>query len=175
MAGHRRISKIPLAHLIQPLLYFAKKNSVWCLCSLFNTESFSLCTYGGTTFWIKIVCLTICLEEVDGTSSLLATISECIFSGEKCSSTTALILLQHGVSINFFSWTYFFSFLFFFRLFFTHQLDSSLFWPLNLLTTILFLSFWLFLVLFWMLWMLVMVNKLMHMTYHRPHASRITT
>ena len=68
----------------------------------------------------------------------------------------------------------FFSF-FFFRLFITHRLDSSLFWPLNLLTTILFLSFWLFLVLFWMLWMLVMVNKLMHMTYHRPHASRITT
>ena len=129
IAGHRRISKIPLAHLIQPLLYFAKKNSVWCLCSLFNTESFSLCTYGGTTFWIKIVCLTICLEEVDGTSSLLATISECIFSSEKCSSTTALILLQHGVSINFFSWTYFFSFLFFFQTFFYPST-----WFLSLLT-----------------------------------------
>ena len=40
--------------------------------------------------------------------------------------------------------------------------------------SILFASFWLFLILFRMLRMLVTVNNQKHMSYHRPHASRIT-
>ena len=52
----------------------------------------------------------------------------------------------------------------------------SVFWSLNLLSSTsylanLFPKFWLFLLFFWMLWMLVTVNK----PYHVPHSSRITT
>ena len=57
-----------------------------------------------------------------------------------------------------------------FFIIFTYELDFSVLrstvWPANL-----FLSFWLFLVLFWMLWMLVTVFNLCQV----PHASRITT
>ena len=53
---------------------------------------------------------------------------------------------------------------------FTYELDFSILrstvWPANLLR-----SFWLFLVLFWMLWILVTVFNPCHV----PHASRITT
>ena len=57
-----------------------------------------------------------------------------------------------------------------FFIIFTYELDFSVLrstvWPANL-----FLSFWLFLVLFWMLWMLVTVFNLCQV----PHASGITT
>ena len=59
--------------------------------------------------------------------------------------------------------------------FLTYQVNFSVFWALNLLLpSILFVS-WLFLVLFLMLWMLVIMNKLKRMARHEPHASQKTT
>ena len=61
--------------------------------------------------------------------------------------------------------------------FYTHQLDSWFLFVLILESSViyqlanLFPNFWLFLVLLWMQWMLVTVNK----TCHVPHASQITT
>ena len=80
-------------------------------------------------------------------------------------------IASNGRPINFFFGTsFFFSFS---SDFFTYQLDFSLFWPFifcNLLDN-LFQSFSLFLVLFWMLRMLVTVNKPCHV----PHLSWIIT
>ena len=84
-------------------------------------------------------------------------------------------IASHGAAINFLIWTS--SPFFFFRFFYLST------WFLSILTiessdihwltglTKFFPSFWLFLVLFWMLWMLVT----MHKSYHVPHVSRITT
>ena len=84
-------------------------------------------------------------------------------------------IASHGAAINFLIWTS--SPFFFFRFFYLST------WFLSILTiessdihwltglTKFFPSFWLFLVLFWMLWMLVTVFKPCHM----PHASQITT
>ena len=57
-----------------------------------------------------------------------------------------------------------------------YQFDCSLFWSLNLLSCAsylanLFPNFWLFLESFWLLWLLVTVNKPCHV----PHALRVTT
>ena len=104
-----------------------------------------------------------------------------IFSDNVTSfSATILVLLSHFVSINFFFWRSFFSF--FFPLdFFTYQLDFSLslsfdmFEPCTVLNpwifcvTFRFFSFFEFLFFlgtFWMLWLLVTVNKLKHKVCH---------
>ena len=80
-------------------------------------------------------------------------------------------IASHGAAVNFLIWTS--SLFFFFRLFYLSTqflsalaIESSAIHWLNGLSN-LFLSFWLFLVVFWMLWMLV--------TVHVPHASQITT
>ena len=80
-------------------------------------------------------------------------------------------IAPHGAAINFLIWTSSLSFLFrhFYlstRFLFVLILGSS---AIHWLTW--FLSFWLFLVLPWMLWMLVMLHKPCHV----PHASRVTT
>ena len=81
-------------------------------------------------------------------------------------------IASHGAAINFLIWTS--SLFFFFRLFylstrFLSVLTIAIDWLTGL--TNLFPSFWLFLVLFWMLWMLVTVHKPCHV----PHASRMKT
>ena len=84
-------------------------------------------------------------------------------------------IASHGAAINFLIWTS--SPFFFFRLFYLSTWFLSILniessdnhWLTGL--TKFFPSFWLFLVLFWMLWMLVT----MHKSYHVPHVSRITT
>ena len=82
---------------------------------------------------------------------------------------TRSIFLSHGVSINFFFQITLF--LFFLRPFYLST------WFLCLLrfesVTFNCLSEFLFLVLFWMLWMSVTVNKLKHMTCHGSQASQI--
>ena len=85
-------------------------------------------------------------------------------------------IASHGAAINVLTWT---SSLFsFFRLFYlstqfllvlTIKSFARIHWLTGL--TNLFPSFWLFLVLFWMLWMLVTVHKPCHV----PHASRMKT
>ena len=59
--------------------------------------------------------------------------------------------------------------------FFVYQLNFSVFSAINLLSPSILLPSLPFLVLFWMLWLLVTVNKLKHMGYHRPYSSQITT
>ena len=85
---------------------------------------------------------------------------------------SSFYIASHGAPINCSFWIFLFSFLF--RLFswstwfrFVLILKSSVICSVPNL----FSNFWLFLVLFWMLWRLVTVNKLCHV----PHASRITT
>ena len=82
------------------------------------------------------------------------------------------VLLLHDLSINFFFWTRFF-FLFPQNFLLTNSISFS-FDHWIFCYSILFESFWLFLILFRMLRMLVTVNNQKHMSYHRPHASRIT-
>ena len=81
-------------------------------------------------------------------------------------------IASHRAAINFLFWT---SYLFFSSDLITYQLDLTLFWPIKSSAihwlTRFQVSSGLFLVLFWMLWMLVTVHKLCHVS----HASRITT
>ena len=83
---------------------------------------------------------------------------------------------SHGAIINILIWPS--SFFYLFRLFYLStrffsvlkvESSASIHWLTGL--TNLFLSFWLFPVHFWMLWMLVT----MHKPCHVPHASQITT
>ena len=97
--------------------------------------------------------------------------SECIFSDETYSSTAIWILSLHSVSINLFFGT---DLLFFcFRLFylstrFLRFLSFESFFTFHLI------SDFLFIILFEMLWMLFMVNKVKHMVCHGSHMSQIT-
>ena len=68
----------------------------------------------------------------------------CLFSVERGSSTTVLIFLSHGVSINFFFWTP--SLFFFLRLFYwstrvVSLLILSVFWILWILVTVCIIKF----------------------------------
>ena len=82
---------------------------------------------------------------------------------------SSFYIASHGAPLHFFFWT---SFLFLQ----TFLLISSISlwfdsWIFCHLLANLFLSFWLFLALFWMLWMLITANKQCHVL----HVSRITT
>ena len=89
-------------------------------------------------------------------------------------SNSINFISQNGL-INFFFWA---SFLWFFsRLLY---LLTRFLWflelkQLNLLITFHLVSRFLFLEFLWMLWMLVTVNKLKHMSFHGSHTSQITT
>ena len=91
------------------------------------------------------------------------------FPDKICSLTTGLILLSHGASINFFIWRSFFS-----SDFFIYQLDFSVVWTMNILSSCIFFPSLLFHFLFWMLWMLFSVDKLKNMACHGPHTSQMT-
>ena len=123
--------------VMNPVIYkiFSGKNCIRSPCFLFMTECFSLNTSGITS-----VCLRVCSDWF----------VYCLYIA--ISSSTSYywqtLLLSHGAPINFPFWIHF---LFFFLKKFFFQLDFSLFWFLNLLSSSknLFPSFWLFLVLFW--------------------------
>ena len=88
----------------------------------------------------------------------------CLFSNETCSSRT--VLLSHGA--HSFPETLFFLKPFFYLL-------TKFICSLILESTFIFeLVSELLAVFFWMLWMLVTVNKLKLMACHVPHASQIT-
>lgn len=97
--------------------------------------------------------------------------SECIFSDETYSSTAIWILSLHSVPINLFFGT---DLLFFcFRLFylstrFLRFLSFESFFTFHLI------SDFPFIILFEMLWMLFMVNKVKHMVCHGSHMSQVT-
>ena len=94
-----------------------------------------------------------------------------MFSDEMSSSATVLILLSPCVSINFFFWTPFS----FFSDFCTYQVHLSVFWALNRLCHLPYFFEFLIFVYFWMLWILVTVNKVKHIALHGLHASQITS
>ena len=62
--------------------------------------------------------------------------------------------------------------------FYTYQVDFSVFWALNswifCVTSRLVFEFLIFAI-FWMLWMLVILNKVKHMALHDTHALQITS
>ena len=94
--------------------------------------------------------------------------------------SNSFYITSHGAAINFLIWTS--SLFFFFRLFYlstrflsvlTTESSASIHASVHWLTSLtnLISSFWLFLVLFWMLWILVTVDKPCHV----PHTPRKTT
>ena len=139
---------------------------------LLITKWLSLGTSGETTSWITSIYSMVCWKEVD--SIYIITTShnhqrESLHSDETCSSTTVSYYYHMVYQLISFFEHIFFSF---FSNFFTYQLGFSLSWPLNLLSSSNFFpNFWLFLILFWMLWMLVHVNKRKHMACPGTHAS----
>ena len=157
----------------------------WCPNFFFITKSFSLHTSDKTTSWINSSCSTICWGQVGGillSSSTTIISTECSLSylaSKASSSAIVLILLSHYVSINFFFWTPFL--LFFSRNFYWSTRFLCLLTSLSLTQSWIFsvtfclVSEFLFFVLFWMLWILVTVNKLKNPTCHGSHASQITS
>ena len=175
----------------------SRENCIWCLCCLlFITKWLSLDSSAETTSWIfkklfnfsfldglqRLVCLLMVYSYfimiIDHRPA-----NKSIFYNNSCSSTKVFIFLLNGASINFFFWINFLFFslrlltlflLFFLRIFYLSTLFLSVLtlehWIFRHLLANLFPSFWLFLVLFRMLWMLVIVNK----PYHVEHASQMT-
>ena len=134
---------------------------------LFITETFILDTFGKTTSEINSICLTIYWEKF---MVYLLHHQYQYLSDETCSSAAVLIILLFGASISLFILTTFISFSF---RSFTYQLNFSVFWALNLLSTSILFPSLLLLVLFWMLWMLLFVNKPKCMQCHGPHVLQI--
>ena len=134
---------------------------------LFITETFILDTFGKTTSEINSICLTIYWEKF---MVYLLHHQYQYLSDETCSSAAVLTILLFGASISLFIWTTFISFSF---RSFTYQLNFSVFWALNLLSTSILFPSLLLLVFFWMLWMLFFVNKPKCMQCHGPHVLQI--
>ena len=149
--------------------YFSLENCIWPPFFVHYLH-----TSGETTSWIILVCLLrlACLflaGRYIATSSWSSTSRMELYIFLMTRFSTSFYIASYGAAIRFLFWT--FSLFFFFRLFYlsTQFLCFDPFFC-HLLVT-LFPSFWLFLVLFWMLWMLDTVHK----TCHKPHAARITT
>ena len=113
------------------------------------------------------------LNSLDGLLRLLCflMVHSYFVSDDTCSSTTVFILLhmEHQSVASFEHLLFFFFRLFYLSTRFLFVLILE--FPVIYQLANLFSNFWLFLVLFWMLWMLVTVNK----RCHESHAPRIAT
>ena len=140
-------------------VFFRKWN--W-ISLFFITESSSLDAYGKTSSWILSICSTVYLFRRGCTWQQNQTVA-IIFWWD--------MFFNNSFNITFtwcfdrvYIWNNFF---FSFSLDnFAYQLNFSVFWALNPLSPSIFISTFLFSVLFWMLRVLVTVNKLKRMAYH---------